>query len=199
MRRFRTPSPSRSCTACRGPCITIDKKGESGAWGRARRVGVGDEALVALFLFCSLNAMVGRVGSIEDIAWRGHRLRLWCFGCARSRVLDASKVLQLFADRSWNLELGAAALRFPCRRCRTARDVMILPARALVLPGPDAQPPPRELSWADEVAGFFHATRAARKIKPLEPALAALLQTLPKKKGPELHPSPSRKLIDDLT
>lgn len=142
--------------------------------------------------------MEGRVGSIEDIAWRGQRLRLWCFGCARSRVLDASKVLQLFADRAWDLELAAAASRFPCRRCRSARDVMILPARPLVPAPPDPAPPPRELSWADEVAGFFHATRAARKQKPLAPAYADLLKTLPKKKGPGDRPGPARKRIEDL-
>lgn len=163
----------------------------------ARGVGRGS-ALAGLFSFCSQGRMAGRVGSIEDIAWRGQRLRLWCFGCARSRVLDAGKVLQLFADRGWDLTLSAAALRFPCRRCLSARDVMILPARASVVPGPDPEPPAQERSWADEVAGFFHATRAARKQKPLDPALAGLLKTLSKKKGPEQRPGPQRQRIEDL-
>lgn len=142
--------------------------------------------------------MAGRVGSIEDIAWRGQRLRLWCFGCARSRVLDAGKVLQLFADRGWDLEMGAAASRFPCKRCRSARDVMILPARPLALAAPDPEPPPRALSWADEVAGFFHATRAARKEKPLAPALVARLEAMRKERGPGDDPGPARKQIEDL-
>lgn len=142
--------------------------------------------------------MARRVGTVEDIAWRGHRLRLWCFACARTRVLDASKVLQLFANQAWDMELSAAAARFPCRRCRSARDVMILPARP---PAPRASEPvaaQRELSWADEVAGFFHATRAARKRKPLAPGYDELLKKLPKKKGPGDRPGPSKKRIEDL-
>lgn len=140
--------------------------------------------------------MVRRVVTVEDIAWRGHRLRLWCFGCARSRVLDEGKVLQLFAERGWDLDLTSAAQRFPCRRCRSPQAVVILPARP---PSPpDPAPAPRELSWADEVAAFFHANRAARKQKPLPPAYDALLKSLPKKKGPGDHPGPSRKRIEDL-
>jgi hypothetical protein len=142
--------------------------------------------------------MAGRVGTVEDIAWHGHRLRLWCFGCARSRVLDGGKVLQLFADRGWDLELGAAAQRFPCRICGSARSVIILPARQIPPPPLDPEPAPRELSWADAVARFFHATRAARKRKPLAPAFVELLGKLPKKKGPGDIPGPSRKRIEDL-
>ena len=142
--------------------------------------------------------MARRVGTVEDIAWRGHRLRLWCFGCARSRVLDEGKVLQLFADRGWDVELSAAAQRFPCRRCRSPRAVIILPARPLVPVLPDPEPEPRELSWADEVAGFFHATRAARKRKPLPLVYAELLKQLRKEKGPGDRPGPSKKRIEDL-
>lgn len=167
-----------------------ERGGERGALGR---MGV---SLAPLFHVCSHLGMAGRVGTVEDIAWRGHRLRLWCFGCARSRVLDEGKVLQLFADRGWDLDLSAAARRFPCRRCRSSRAVIVLPARPPA--PPDPEPAPRELSWADEVAGFFHATRAARKQKPLPPAYAELLKKLPKQKGPGDRPGPSRKRIEDL-
>lgn len=125
-------------------------------------------------------------------------MRLWCFGCARSRVLDEGKVLQLFADRGWDLDLAAAAQRFPCRRCGSPRAVIILPARPPAPPPPDPETVPRELSWADEVAGFFHATRSARKKKPLAPTYNQLLKKLPKKKGPGDGPGPSKKCIEDL-
>src|SRR3546814_3873823 len=89
-----------------GPLASQSKKkakaergGERGAWG------VATGRLAGLFRLCSHFRMTGRVGSIEDIAWRGHRLRLWCFGCGRSRELDEGKVLQLFADRGWPLDL----------------------------------------------------------------------------------------------
>jgi len=141
--------------------------------------------------------MKGRVGTIEDIAWRGHRLRLWCFGCGRSRDLDEGKVLQLFVDRGWPLELGAARHRFPCSRCRSSIDVMILPARPLP---PSVAPKAREISWAEQVAGFFHASRAISKAKrKIEtPAMAKAIASLEKKMGPGNHPDPKRKRIEDL-
>jgi len=140
--------------------------------------------------------MAGRVGSIEDIAWRGHRLRLWCFGCGRWRTLDEGKVLQLFADRGWALDLVAARRRFPCRRCRSSAGVMILPARQLPLasPPPPAEPA-RKRSWADEVAEFFHGTRSKRKEKPLPAAARAAIDRL---KTSKPRPIPRRNQIDDL-
>lgn len=140
--------------------------------------------------------MPGRVDSIEDIAWRGHRLRLWCFGCARSRTLDEGKVLQLFADRGWPLDLDAARRRFPCRRCRSFAGVMILPARQP--PPPPPPEPERELSWADEVARFFHANRAKRKKEaPLPDAMRKLLKQA-KEKGPRRRRSPRGDRIEEL-
>src|SRR3546814_10008856 len=116
---------------------------------RAAPGGWGQGPLAGSFPLCSQICMARRVGSIEDIAWRGHRLRLWCFGCARSRTLDEGKVLQLFADRGWSLDLDAARRRFPCRRCGSFVAVMILHARQ---PPPPAPPEPEpELSWAGEV------------------------------------------------
>jgi hypothetical protein len=152
--------------------------------------------LAGSFPLCSHIRMTGRVGSIEDIAWRGHRLRLWCFECGRSRALDEGKVLQLFADRGWSLDLDTARRRFPCRRCRSFAEVMILPARQLAPPPlPDPEP---ELSWADEVARFFHTNRARRKEKPLPEAMAKLLTRQKQKKGPGDRPGPRRKQIEDL-
>ena len=142
--------------------------------------------------------MARRVGTIEDIAWRGHRLRLWCFGCARSRVLDAGKVLQLFADKGWELGIEAARRRFPCALCRSPVNVLILPARA---PVPES-PPPSELqparTWAAEVEAFFHGNRAKRKERPLPKVAMEAIARLAEKMGPGDHPGPARKRIEDL-
>jgi hypothetical protein len=139
--------------------------------------------------------MRARVGSIEDIAWRGWRLRLWCFGCARSRVLDADKVLQLFATRGWDQRLDAARQRFPCRRCRSWKDVIILPARPT--PPPPAPAPQPALSWAREVERFFHGMRGKRRDEPLPASAIEMLRCI-KNRGPSSRPGPSVDSIDDL-
>lgn len=141
--------------------------------------------------------MAGRVGSIEDIAWRGHRLRLWCFGCGRWRELDEGKVLQLFADRGWPLDLVEAPRRFPCRRCRSSSDVIILPARPLPPPPAPNSAPEFERTWAQEVEAFFHGMRSKRKPEPLS-ALALRSLEQAKKKGPGQRPDPRKKRIEDL-
>lgn len=106
-------------------------------------------------------------------------------------------MLQLFVDRGWSLDLGAARHRFPCKRCRSSIDVMILPAR------PMAQtlvPPTREISWAEEVAGFFHASRALSKArrKTDAPGLGKALAMLKEIMGPEHRPDPKSQRIEYL-
>lgn len=198
VRRFRAPPPPPAAALVCPHASRSKKKakaergGERGAWGS------GTGFLAVMFYFCSHHGMAGRVGSIEDIAWRGHRLRLWCFGCGRWRTLDEGKVLQLFADRGWALDLEAARQRFPCRRCRSFAKVLILPARQL--PPPPQPEPSREISWSDEVAGFFHANRALSKAKrkTTPPAFTKLLGEQAKKKGPGHRPDPRKKRIEDL-
>lgn len=73
---------------------------------------------------------------------------------------------------------------------------MILPARQLApAPLPDPEP---ELTWAAEVARFFHTNRSKRKEKPIPEAMAKLRRKLPRKWGPGDRPGPQRKQIEDL-
>ena len=125
--------------------------------------------------------MARRFETIEDIAWRGLRLRLWCYACARASELDAAEVLARFAAKGWPLDLASAREHFRCRGCRSSEDVLILPARAAP-PLPPA-PQPRELTWADQVAAFFHSNRSRRKEKPLPAAYEELLRKLRHKGG----------------
>lgn len=143
--------------------------------------------------------MCRRVETVEDIAWRGYRLRLWCFGCARWRDLDAGKVLQLFASKGWELDLAVARLRFPCSLCRSPQHVLILPA-SLPAPDPPAPPPEpsRERTWVDEVAAFFHGSRSKKKDRPLPKGTLEALSRLLKERGPEQRPDPRKRRIEDL-
>lgn len=119
--------------------------------------------------------MAKRIGTIEDIAARGWRLRLWCFGCARASERDAGEMLALFTRRAWPIDLTAARSRFVCRTCGSARNVLIVPASPLP-PPPMVQPEP-ERTWAAEVEAFFHGMRAQRKMRadPLHEEIAARL------------------------
>lgn len=105
--------------------------------------------------------MARRFETLEDIAWRGLRLRVWCYACARSSELDAGDVLRSFAAKEWPLDLVAARARFRCRRCRSVDDVLILPASPL--PPPPPPPPERERTWAQEVEAFFHGSRKKKR------------------------------------
>lgn len=105
--------------------------------------------------------MARRFETIEDIAWRGLRLRLWCFACGRGAELDAGEMLQTFVAKGWPVDLPSARERFPCRNCRSSAEVLILPASAPP-PAPLPEPAP-ELTWEQETVAFFHAMRAQRK------------------------------------
>ena len=108
--------------------------------------------------------MARRFETIEDIAWRGLRLRLWCYGCARASELDAGEVLQSFVAKGWPIDILSARGRFRCRSCRSSADVLILPAS----PPPPAPPVP-ERTWAQEVEAFFHGSRKKRRLVERQP------------------------------
>lgn len=135
--------------------------------------------------------MRARIRTLEDIAWRGLRLRVWCYGCARARELDGGELLQLFVSRDWALEIAAARDRFRCDLCGSKADVLAVPASA-----PPAPPPPEpepEMSWAAEVARFFHATRKRHKEGVTSPEIAATLAMLNAPKPPAPQRTPPRR------
>lgn len=109
------------------------------------------------------------IRTLEDIAWRGLRLRVWCYGCARARDLDGGEMLQLFVKRGWPIEIAAARDRFRCDQCGSKAEVLTVPASA----APPPAPPP-EIEYdpgygaAQVVAAFFHANRALQKRKRQE-------------------------------
>lgn len=110
-----------------------------------------------------------RIRTLEDIAWRGLRLRVWCYGCARARDLDGGEMLQLFVKKDWPIEIAAARDRFRCDQCGSKTEVLAVPASAAPVP-----PPPPEIEYdpeygaAQAVAAFFHASRALQKRKRQE-------------------------------
>ncbi len=113
--------------------------------------------------------MRARIRTLEDIAWRGLRLRVWCYACARARELDGGEMLQLFVKRDWSIDLAAARERFRCDLCGSKAEVLAVPASA-----PRAAPAPPEIEYdpgygaAQLVAAFFHTNRALQKRKRQE-------------------------------
>lgn len=139
--------------------------------------------------------MAARIRTLEDIAWRGLRLRVWCFGCARSRELDAGEMLQLFVRRGWSIWMVDAFDRFRCDRCRSKRGVLIVPASPLppAPPAPIEEPEP-ERPWAQQVAAFFHANRAMEKRKRRDAKSNAAVRPLASAKpAPEIKRTPPRR------
>lgn len=110
-----------------------------------------------------------RIRTIEDIAWRGLRLRVWCYACARARELDGGELLQLFVTKGWPIEIMAARGRFRCDRCGSKADVLAVPASAPRVPpsSPEIEYDPA-YGAAQVVAAYFHANRALQKRKRQE-------------------------------
>ena len=102
-----------------------------------------------------------RFGTPKEIDEAGFDVRLWCFTCARGAVIDGI-IWARFEDRGLPLELEAAAARFPCAICRSADQVLILPATAISR---------RNVTGTDFVAAFFHGMRGkAKKAKQIRGA-----------------------------
>lgn len=93
-----------------------------------------------------------RYATLKDIDDAGHDIRLWCFACGRGARMD-SNIWMVFEQRGRAIDLNAATARFPCTRCRSAANVLILPATR----------PHRTTTPADLIAGYFHAMRSAAK------------------------------------
>ena len=110
--------------------------------------------------------MRARIRTLEDIAWRGLRLRVWCYACARARELDGGEMLQLFVKRDWPIDLATARDRFRCDICGSKAAVLAVPASPL-----RAAPAAPEIEYdpaygaAQLVAAFFHTNRALQKRK----------------------------------
>lgn len=110
--------------------------------------------------------MRARIRTLEDIAWRGLRLRVWCYACARARELDGGEMLQLFVKRDWSIDLATARDRFRCDLCGSKAEVLAVPASP-----PPVAPAPPEIEYdpdygaAQLVAAFFHTNRALQKRK----------------------------------
>jgi hypothetical protein len=107
-------------------------------------------------------------------------MRRWCFTCVRGSAVSAIEALHHFLDRGWSFDLQSARLRYPCRICRTADDVLLLPA---------SPPPPPPLpsstgtgrTWQQETEAFFHglwAQKKRRRNDHLGPSSEALMRPL---------------------
>lgn len=94
-----------------------------------------------------------RYASLKDIDDAGHDIRLWCFACGRTATKD-SIIWMVFEERGWPIALDAAAAKFPCKACRSAEHVRILPA---------TRPWRRPTSPIELVAAYFHEMRSAAK------------------------------------
>ncbi|WP_047170177.1 hypothetical protein [Rhizorhabdus histidinilytica] len=95
-----------------------------------------------------------RYATLRDLDEAGLDIRVWCYGCARHADIWSGLWAE-FERKGWSTELGDLPARFRCTRNRhdgTRHDVLIIPTK---------RPPPRP--WAEEVAAFFHGSRAARK------------------------------------
>lgn len=97
--------------------------------------------------------MPDRWVTIRQLDDAGMEIRAWCFACARGGVIG-SGIWKKFSNH--DLTLIEARARFPCKMCRSSADVLLLPATAEMVTV-------KPMSWADEVASFFHASRSARK------------------------------------
>lgn len=69
-----------------------------------------------------------RYHTIKDIDRAGLDLRLWCYACQHTAVVDGI-IWTDFEDRGLSLDIASARGRFRCRECRS-RDVLLLPATA---------------------------------------------------------------------
>lgn len=95
-----------------------------------------------------------RYESLRDLDDAGLDLRVWCYGCAR-HVDVWSGYWADWERKGWSIRIEELAPRFRCTRDAghgRPHEVLLIPTR---------RPPPR--SWEQEVAGYFHASRAARK------------------------------------
>lgn len=94
-----------------------------------------------------------RFATLKEIDQAGYDIRLWCFACARGTVIDGI-IWARFEDRGLPIDIDAARERFPCKACRSAAQVLVLPATAVSR---------RIITPADFVAAYFHALRSASK------------------------------------
>lgn len=100
-----------------------------------------------------------RFETMEHLAWRGLWLRRWCFSCARGSAINAGDALLYFLERGWSFDLESARLRYPCKACGSAANVLILPAS----PPPPLRSTSAQRTWKQETEAFFHAMWAERR------------------------------------
>src|SRR3989344_4186692 len=133
-----------------------------------------------------------RIRTLEDVAWLGLRLRVWCYGCARARELDGGTMLQLFVERDWPVDLASARARFRCDLCQSKDGALLVPASP---PRPDPPPAEREeeLPWARQVKAFFHGSRKRRKEGVMSPEVALTLEMLNRPKPAPPKRTPPRR------
>lgn len=135
--------------------------------------------------------MRARIRTLEDIAWRGLRLRVWCYACARARELDGGEMLQLFVKRDWPIDLVAARDRFRCDLCGSKAEVLAVPASPP--PPPPAPAEMEEIPWARQVEAFFHGSRSRRKTGLVSPEVALTIEMLNRPKPPPPKRTPPRR------
>ncbi|NMN07525.1 MULTISPECIES: hypothetical protein [unclassified Novosphingobium] len=95
---------------------------------------------------------MARYRTIKDIDRAGLDLRLWCYACQHTAVLDGI-IWSTFEDRGFPLEIDQARAHFRCRRCRS-KDVLLIPARATGF---------RPKGPENIAAAWFFARRSAAK------------------------------------
>ncbi len=107
--------------------------------------------------------------TLKDLDDAGHDVRAWCFACGRGALFPAV-VWREFAARGRAIELRALARKFPCSECRSAADVLLIPA---------TRPPAPADSMTQLIAKFFFMARKAPKRDPIgERAAARLMERL---------------------
>lgn len=122
---------------------------------------------------------------MEHLAWRGLWLRRWCFNCARGSAINAADALLYFLERGWSFDLQSARLRYPCKVCRSAANVLILPASPP--PPPPLPMPAAPRTWERETEAFFHglwAKKKGRRNDYLGPSGEALMRALAERDRP---------------
>jgi len=87
------------------------------------------------------------VRTIRDIDESGCDLRLWCYACQHTAVIDGI-IWMDFEDKGWALDVASARRRFRCKRCGS-KDVLLVAAKG------------RRRSWKAQVEAFFHGRRSA--------------------------------------
>jgi hypothetical protein len=95
---------------------------------------------------------VARFATIKEIDRAGFDLRLWCYACQHTKVLDGI-IWARFEERGLALELDQVRRHFPCSRCG-ARDCLIVPATSQSWRPKDAM---------SVAAAWFFAGRSAAK------------------------------------